>query len=275
MKRILILSFLFLSFLDKKAWSQDLADDSIGKRRSAVEFKLGAFYNSYLHYYGRIDSLESRGFFPMAELWFDKKFYITIAPVFVNNAALHSKYAGTVTMAGYRFGKENVSAANIYLVKPFYQKEAQLVQSALQAQLGASGTYLSKVVNLTIGGDLKLSDNLDLGAQAGIDRVFRKQLGAKSVIVFDPSAYVHAGTRRFSRTYYKESSFLLFPGPQQEITEHVSEFKILSYEFSMPIVYGRGKFQLIASPSFVMPQNLLGERGENAFYGLVGAKITF
>ena len=71
--------------------------------KSKTEFKLGVYYNSNLNYYGRTDSLRSSGFFPMAELWFGKGFYINAAPVFVNNAVSSFEYAGTVATAGYRF----------------------------------------------------------------------------------------------------------------------------------------------------------------------------
>jgi hypothetical protein len=51
----------------------------------------------------------------------------------------------------------------------------------------------------------------------------------------------------------------------------------------MPIVLGKGKFQLIANPSYIIPQNLvevanrpdLSERGKQTFYITAGAKISF
>src|SRR6185436_11859101 len=57
--------------------------------KTKIEFKISANYNTGLNYYGRIDSLHSSGFFPLAELWFNEKFYINAAPVFVNIPQLH------------------------------------------------------------------------------------------------------------------------------------------------------------------------------------------
>ena len=87
----------------------------------------------------------------------------------------------------------------------------------------------------------------------------------------------------FSKTYYKQSSFIFFPGANEIITEEVKRFKVLSYEFSMPVVLGINKLQLIAIPAYVSPQNLvsvpgrldLSERGKNMFYVTVGGKINF
>jgi hypothetical protein len=101
--------------------------------------------------------------------------------------------------------------------------------------------------------------------------------------VINPSAYLNAGTQQFTKTYYKQSSFLFFPGVEQMVAQHVSSFNILSYEFSAPVIYAKGKLQLLLIPAYVIPQNLitvtnrpdLSERGREMFYATVGAKATF
>lgn len=251
--------------------------------KNTPEFKLGVYYNSSLNYYGRTDSLKSSGFFPVAELWFTKNIYITAAPIFITNNTVGFEYAGSVATAGLRFGKENKNAGNFYLVKPLYKDNSQLVQSALKAQAVLTYTWLNKIINLTIGTDVKISDKLDYGATAGLDHIFRIQLPHQSVLVINPSAYLNAGTQQFTKTSYKQSGFLLFPGTQQQVTEEVSNFNILSYEFSVPIVFAKGRLQLIASPAYVLPKNLItvanrpdiSERGKNMIYATLGAKIIF
>src|SRR5689334_9480472 len=79
-------------------------EDSTKKEK--VQFKIGVYYNSGLNYYGRTDSLRSSGFFPLAELWFGKGFYLNAAPVFVHNAVTSFEYAGSVATLGYRFTNE-------------------------------------------------------------------------------------------------------------------------------------------------------------------------
>lgn len=256
-------------------------DSAVSKQ--GPSFKLGVYYNTGLNYYGRTDSLRSSGFFPVAEIWLDQHFYLTAAPVFVINKSSNFDYAGTIAVAGYRFGNDRSYAANIYAVKPFYEDNSQLVQSALKAQFAASGTWLNKYLNFTFGGDIKLSDKTDFGLTSGLDHIARLQLTERSVLVIDPSVYVNAGTQQFTKTYYKQSSFLFFPGIQQQVTEEVSKFKILSYEFSMPVVFATGKLQLQCTPAYVVPQNLiqvegrpdLSERGRSMFYATLGAKYSF
>jgi len=253
------------------------------KEQQKTSFKLGVNYNTNLNYYGRTDSLRSSGFFPLAELWFNESFYLNAAPVFVSNKISSFDYAGTVAAAGYQFNSENKWLGNIYFLKPFYKDNSQLVQSALKAQAGMTLTWLNKAINLTGGGDMKFSDKIDYGATGGLDHIFRFQFDDQSVLVIDPSAYVYAGTQQFTNTYYKQSNFIFFPGFEEQVTEKVKSFNILAYEFSSPLILAKGKFQLLFTPSWIIPQNLievearpdLTERGKEMFYATIGAKVTF
>ena len=252
---------------------------------SKVQFKLSLNYNTALNYYGRTDSLKSSGFFPMAELWFSPKFYVNAAPVFVNNAVQRFDYAGTVTTIGY----QNVTSkwiTSVYVSKPFYKSSSELVQSALKAQSGATLSFLNKYLNLTAGGDVKITDKTDFGATAGVDHLLRIETANKSVLAFDPSFTVYAGTQNFQRSYYKKvnSGFLLFPSTSQQlVTEQATRFNVLACEASLPVVYTQNRWTFVASPAYVLPQNLiavpgrpdLSERGENLFYATLTAKYTF
>jgi hypothetical protein len=267
MKKLSCVSMVGLALLfSTNIFSQ--ADSS----KTDIQFKIGVFYNSQLNYYGRTDSLHSSGVFPLAELWFTPNFYVNAAPVFVNNDLQSFKYSGTVTTAGYRFNDQKKWAGNFYFVKPFYTQNSELVQSALNAQVAGALTWQSKIINITGGGDVKFSNSTDYSAIAGVDHLFRMQLTDKMVLVANPSAYLNAGTQQFTNTYYKKNSFLIFPGTEQQVSETVKQFSILSYEFSMPLILARDKFQVLLIPAYVMPQNLTGP-AKNLFYITAGAKI--
>jgi hypothetical protein len=278
MKRIQITGFILCLVLSQFLFAQS---DSTEKQKP--KFKLSINYNSQLNYYGRTDSLKSTGIFPLAELWLSKDVYINAAPVFVNNAIQSMQYAGTVTSLGYLHVTDKW-ITNLYALKPFYKESSQLVQSALKAQIGANFSRLTKVINFTIGGDMKFSDNLDFGATAGLDHLTRKELKNGSVLVIDPSIYAYAGTQNFTNTYYKKRpGNILFPGTGEQINESVTEFNALAYELSVPVVYVKGKWMALFTPSYILPQNLLtvegrpdlSERGENMFYATIGAKLGF
>lgn len=261
-----------------------LAQSANEEKKEPAQVKLSANYNSNLNYYGRTDSLRSSGFFPLAELWFNKNFYINAAPVFVNNKVSSFSYAGTVSSLGYQFNSENNKwGGNFYFLKPFYKESSQLVQSALKSQAGMMLSRMSSVLNITGGVDLKFSDKTDWGVLASLDHVFRSQLSEKSVLVIDPTATLNAGTQQFTKSYLKKTpGSLLVPGNEQLISESVKKFSILSYEFSMPVIFAAGKFQWILTPAYVLPKNLitienrpdLSERGKDMFYMTVGMKIA-
>lgn len=260
------------------AQSADTTDSTASK----MQIRLGINFSSRLNYLGRTDDLESTGFFPLAELWFTPKFYVNAAPVFVSNKGQSFQYAGTVATIGYQTLTEKWFT-NTYLLKPFYKEDAQLVQSALRLQGGLLASRLTSVLNLTVGGDIKLSDRLDYGASAGVDHAFRFVPGAGQQFIVDPSFMVYGGTQNFTRTYLrKKSDLVLVPGTEQ-VSENVQEFHILAYEASVPLIYLRDRWMLTVTPSYVMPQHLLtvagrphlSERGENMFYGTVGLKYSF
>jgi hypothetical protein len=248
-----------------------------------VQLKLSLNYNSNLNYFGRTDSLKSTGFFPLAEVWLGEKFYVNAAPVFVNNSMQKMEYAGTITTVGYQKTSEKWMT-NLFVLKPYYTAGSQLVQSALKSQAGFSVSALNKILNLTLGGDAKFSDKTDFGATAGVDHIIRKENNNGGVIVIDPSFYAYAGTQNFTNTYNKKKGGLpLLQGSNTQVTEQVQQFNILAYEASIPFIYAKDKWMFLATPSYILPQNLitvagrpdLSERGENMFYITLGLKRTF
>lgn len=275
MKSKSIYLFLFLLLAASFSFAQN-SDSTASKS----QFKISINHNSGLNYFGRTDSLKSKGLFPLAELWFTPKFYVNAAPIFVYNKFQAPAYAGSVASIGYlNVSKKWIS--NLYLLKPFYTESSELVQSALKAQTGGSFTFLNKLLNISAGGDVKLSDKLDFGAMVGIDHIFRIENKNKSVLVFDPSLTFNAGTQNFSKTYSRKSGGIL--PREQKVTKDYQEFNLLSIEASLPIIYAKGRMQLIATPAYVVPKNLvniqgrpdLSETGKNMFYTTLTVKYAF
>ncbi|MCU7550910.1 hypothetical protein OCK74_17450 [Chitinophagaceae bacterium LB-8] len=272
---IILIACIFIS--SANAQESDVQDST---REKGLAFKISLNYNSGLNYYGRTDSMTSSGIFPMAELWFSPKVYINAAPVFVHNQISALEYAGSVATIGYLYSS-NKWLSHLYAMKPFYKESSQLVQSALKAQTGASFSFLNKVVNITAGGDMKFSDKIDFGATAGLDHIFRMQRG-QSVLVLNPSLFVNAGTQNFTRSYKKKTGGVL-NRREQQVTEQIQAFNILSYEASLPLIYSKDKFQVLVTPAYVIPQNLIqlpdqpeqSEYGKNMLYTTVTVKYTF
>jgi hypothetical protein len=275
--------FFSIAFVYAFMNALSLQAQSDSTKQSRPQFKLNLIYNNNLNYYGRSDSLKSAGFFPLAEFWLTPNFYVSAAPIFVNNAVQSFAYAGTVATVGYQhIGTRWMTGVSV--VKPFYEQSSNLVQAALKAQGNLNITHLNKIANVTLGADVKFSDQTDYGATAGLDHAFVVQGKKGRIWIIDPSLCAFGGTRQFSRTYAKQQSFLLNGlGRTSEQTTTYSSFALLAYEASMPLMFMKGKILLMATPSYVVPQNLitnaanpaLSEQGENTFYATFCVKYSF
>ena len=249
-----------------------------------TQFVIGATYNSGLNYYGRVDSLHSKAMYPFMGLLLKNGLYANVSFVFIQNS-LQSLYAATLLEGGYNFkDSKGHWAGNLSVSQFFYRPGIDMVQSVVRETGSASITRLSKIVNVTLGANVKWSDQADFGAQAGLDHIIRLPhiFGGNDVLVLDPLANVYAGTQNFTQTYYQKRNFLIFPIDQQQITTSSREFNILAYEFSVPVVYGYKKMNILVTPSYVLPQNLLtvpgqpasSENGADLFYVTASVKFT-
>ena len=247
------------------------------------EFSASVNYQSALHYFGRTDSLKSSGLFPSLGFQSKTGLYAQGNFIFVQNASQSTTYTGTTIEAGYRFPQSEHFSGNLFYSQFLYNEKSTLVQSALKSQTGMNLSYLTKIINLNGGVDLKFSNQTDVGATLGLDHLFLFVNGTHhTAFAIDPSVYAYAGTQKFSNTYLERKSVLGIPVTQQT-TEQVTQFNILSYEVSMPLVFVAGKFNASVTPSYVIPQNLvtvagrpdLSERGKEMFYVTlsVGVKL--
>jgi hypothetical protein len=241
----------------------------------------GAVFAPRLHYYGRTDSLKSSALLPTLLIQFDSiGIYASGTSVFLNNRIQSMEYAGTIAELGYKFGKYKGLTGNVYVSKFFYNT-TQLPQSALKAQAGTNLAYLTKPVNITLTGSAAFSDKTDFFASGGLNHNF-KWIKGKSVLVITPTAVANAGSQNFTNTYYKQN----IPGlhlPPQEVTENSKRFTLLSYDFSLPVVYAYKGLFLIATPTYVVPDNVikvpnhpeLSETASNLFFVNLTALYSF
>jgi hypothetical protein len=255
-------------------------------------FSAGVNYQSRLHFFGRTDSLESKGIFGSIGYELKQGFYTNANFIFINNASTSFDYTGSVIEAGYKFPTAKNFSGNIAYSKFLYKETSQLVQSAVKSQAEINLAYNNKIVNVNAGADAKFSDKTDFGLTAGLDRLFIYVIpGTTNAIAINPSFYTYAGSQSFTQTYYekkKKVNVLGLPigngngnGSNELITEEVKRFTVLAHEFSLPVVFVLGKFNASFTGSYVMPQNLvtvpnrpdLTENGRNMFYFTTGVGL--
>ncbi|WP_205507996.1 hypothetical protein [Longitalea arenae] len=237
--------------------------DSITTKKK-ITLTTGVSFNSGLNYYGRTDSLKSRGIYPFVGITFRSGLYLFSNFIFVNNAAA-TTYAATTVEAGYKFkNKKENFRGNIFGSRFFYNSDISLVQSVLKGQAGFNLIQTNKILGIYGGADAKFSDKTDLGLYAGIDHSFRiDSVGKRGVIVIAPAAYSYFGTQRFTKTWLQQKRFLFLPVGEQTVTASSSRFSLLSYELSCPVIYGIGNMNIIITPAYVLPQNVIAANGQS------------
>ena len=191
-------------------------------------------------------------------------------------------YAATTLEAGYSFkNKKGTFKGNIFGARFFYNADVSLVQSVVKEQAGLNLAHTNKIVGIYGGADAKFSNQTDFGAYAGLDHSFRfDSVGKKGVIVVSPSVYAYFGTQRYSKTWMQEKRFLFLPVGGQAVTQSSNRFSVMSYELSCPVIYGIGKMNLILTPAYVVPQNVITANGEtqkaeNLFYTTAAIRFDF
>jgi hypothetical protein len=274
-----VIAFFPLAFVCLILQAQQ-TDSSTAKKK--ITFTTGVAFNSALNYYGRTDSLKSQGIYPFAGITLHNGLYLFTNFIFINNAVAAS-YAATTIEAGYKFkNKKGNWKGNIFGSRFFYNADVSLVQSVVKEQAGINLANNNKVVSIYGGVDAKFSNQTDFGAYTGLDHSFRfDSVGKRSVIVITPSAYCYFGTQRFTRTWLQEKRFLILPVGEQMVSQSSSRFSILSYELSCPVIYAIGKMNIILTPAYVMPQNIITANGDdskkpdNLFYTTATIRFDF
>lgn len=224
------------------------------------EFTISSNYQSRLHYFGRVDSLQSSGFVPSVGFTSKSGLYINSSFIFIQNALTPFSYAGTILEAGYNFPYSKNFSGNIYYDYFLYQDKTLLQQAALTGQSGINTSYNNKIVNVNLDGDIKFSNKeTDFGFTAGLDKLFIfTKIIKDAAIAVNPSAYMYSGTHNYLKNEKSSGPFGL-PGNNRSSVTREKNFDILAYEFSAPVILVKGKFNIYISPAYIMPQNLISD----------------
>lgn len=276
MKKYLLLFLLHLTALPLLLKSQDSTQEK------KPVFTATAAYQSYVHFLGRTDSLNSSAAMAITGYQLRNGLYAQGAVIFVNNNLTSFKLTGGSIELGYRFPETNHFSGNVFASRFIYGKQSLLVQSSLSYQTGINANFKTKIININTGADLKFSDHTDVGLTAGADHLFiiRLKENEAKALAINPGITAYAGTQRFSTTYQKNQSgnIIGIPVGNQPVTvtEQQSRLSILAYEATVPVILVLKKFNAFIFPSYIIPQNILtqaGEHGTNKFYITAGVGI--
>jgi hypothetical protein len=254
MKNLLVV-FLF-GTLTLNALAQDenpaSADKSVSHGKFSLEYASNSVYN------GRKDSLATPYLTPTLGYFAASGFFVEGSASYLTRAG-----AGRIDLfaldAGYDFSIHGVDV-EIGANRSFYNSQSTNVKSEVQGSLTASAAYDFGFIRPTLGGGIDFGTSSDYLASLGLEHSFQMMDDQLEIV---PTFLTNASTQNFYGNYYSKRKYGKLKrkngsGIYYDISADLSEasaFKILDYEWSLPINYTINNFTLSFTPTYVMATN--------------------
>ncbi len=198
--------------------------------------------------------------------------YITALLAFYDKSGLFANASASyLALSGYnRIDLVTVEAGYLYVHKNFdaevsaakywFSKYSFNVRSSIREGFTILTGYDLGFIKPTISPTVTIADKADFALAVGIEHSFYLFNDAVDIT---PTANLNGSTENFYNSYYKKHKFSLRrKGEVVKVNGHLegevlnaSQFKILDYEFTMPINYVVKKFTFNFSPVFAIPVN--------------------
>jgi hypothetical protein len=235
-------------------------EDTVAKKpvvtTSKSYFAAGLSYLSNSTYNGRKDSLVTPYITPMLGYYSKSGFFMDGSLSYLARSG-----SGRIDLvnieAGYDYNIGNFDG-EIVAAKPFYNSQSTNVKSQITGTLFASGGYDFTFIKPTINAGLNFSTKTDYVLSFGLEHTFYQ---LKDKFQFTPSFLANGSTQNYYGSYYnkrKVGGKKKKAGIVYDVTatvEDASQFKMLDYEFSLPLIYIVHKFSFILTPVYVLPVN--------------------
>jgi len=237
---------------------QDLKD-SIGKLIPIKSyFQASVSYLSNNVYLGRKDTAATPYITPTFGYYHKSGLYANASASYL--AAAGESRIDLVTLeAGYSFkaGKFDGQASG---AKFWFNSASYNIRSELKGSLSFFGAYDFGFIKPTLTPMLNIGNKLDFALTMGAEHTFYL---ANDAVDITPTVNANASTENFYNSYYKVRKFSVkrkganvkVKGTQSGEVLNSAEFKLLDYEFTMPINYTIKKFTLNFSPVYAVPVN--------------------
>ncbi len=178
-------------------------------------------------------------------------------------------------MAGWNIDLSKRVDASVFYTRYFFTESTELIKASVantaSVSMGLDWSFLySKITGHYIfGGSHDFFLVIDNSRYVEFPQIFRKD----DYLALEPKIIIITGTQTFVNTHYiNQGTPLIRPGngpsrgnpgsggssttPSTTETSQTT-FNILSYEFSLPVTYNRGKFSFEVTGRYSIPVNLL------------------
>jgi len=231
-------------------------DDSTAKAASPAKSygKLSVSYLTNSVYNGRKDSLITPYITPTIGYYAKSGFFADGSVSYLSRSGSDGIDLATVE-AGYDFSIKNFDG-EIMGSKFFYNKNSTNTKSEINGSLSASAGYDFGFIHPTLQGSLSFGKSTDYALAFSLDHAF---YAAGDKLVITPSLLMNASTQNYYGSYYNNRIYgklrrKVYYDISADVTD-ASRFKLLNYEFSVPVEYTVHKFTFSFVPAYAIPVN--------------------
>ena len=297
LKLVLSIGFILCWFIQAHA----VGEDSVKVKKSGLT--IGLKYLSNNVYLGRIDSANIMYLVPSIGYTHKSGLHITASLSYQLDAGIN-KIDAIALEGGYDYKIGEKFSGGLSVEKYFFDMNSISLNSVNDFGVGSSFAYDFDIVSLDASAGLAFNEKTDVITEVGLSKSFEIEKFA-----IEPVIKLFAGTQNFYNSYLKagkshltgnkgKGKGLVAMGKSGMTTTalaatstatytviEASAFKILDYEFSVPISYTYHNFKFDIVPTFAVPVNaaiLLSSTGtlekeaiSNKFILQVGMVYTF
>jgi len=238
----------------KKAESDDET------KKSGLDISLNYLSNSV--FMGRPDSVRTATLSPAIKYSFSSGIYLSGGLELIPGRKKNKLDGGDLTL-GYDFDITNDLSGGISYSKLFYSATSIQVSSAVSSTFNGNLTYnIGDIISPTLNADYNINKQGitgDIFLNLGVSHDFT--FGANDELSISPTIEANTGTQNFYDGYivYRKLKNAKKTAAEtaliQAYTTELSQYRLLDYEFSLPIEYSTGNLTLKATPIYALAEN--------------------
>jgi hypothetical protein len=277
---------------------EDLLDKlEQAKPEKQASFKMGINYLSNNVFMGRADTVRTPTIIPDIKYTFKNGIYLSGTANYIPNRVTNKLDGGSASL-GYNYDITDDLNGGVSFTQLFYTANSTQIGSAIGSTINANLAYdIASIITPTISADynfLKQGFGHDIFVNAGLshDFVIQPVFGGNDLFIISPTVALNAGTQNFYDAYFVLKKYkltakaLALESAVESLIikrkDQLSQFKMLDYEFSVPVEYKIGVLIVSFTPTYAMAENKLPPRvtkgmvsGSGIFYFEGGAALKF
>ncbi|MBB5636316.1 hypothetical protein HDE68_002204 [Pedobacter cryoconitis] len=260
---------LFLVFYALCSFAQsDPAVNSSKRDEQKPSLKFGVNYLNNSVFMGRSDTARTPVITPGIRYTFKSGIYVAGSLDYLLNSK-NAKLTSGDLAAGYDFDLTDNLDGAISFTKSFYNPKSTQIASSQSATINASFNYdLNDIITPSISADYgfnKQGFKNDIFLSAGISHAFMLAdlFNIKDQLTISPTVILNTGTQNFYDSYLvnKKLKNTAKNTAQSKLTaiqkQDLEKFRLLDYEFSIPVEYKLNHFIFTLTPTYSRAQNKL------------------